>query len=339
MWRLGAWAVLVAASAAAVPAQSITAGGATFPFPMYSKWFDDYHKRFPSIQINYQSQGSGFGIQQVTAGLIDFGASDSPMTDEEIKLFREKRGFGILHFPTVLGANVPAYNLPGVTQPLNFTPEALAGIFLGKIILWNDPAITSVNPGVSLPNRTIIVVHRAEGSGTTYIWTDYLSSISKEWESKVGRNKSVKWPIGLGGKGNEAVAGQIKQIKNSLGYVELTYALQTKMTYGKVKNAAGEFIAAGLNSVSAAAAAKSAQMPDDFRVSLVNAPGKDSYPISSFTWLLVPEKIADAGKKKIIMELLKWVLTEGQNSAAALSYARLPQPVIDQELKAIARIQ
>jgi phosphate transport system substrate-binding protein len=332
------WAAAIALASAATP-QNITAGGATFPFPMYSKWFDEYHKRIPSIEINYQSQGSGFGIQQVTAGLIDFGASDGPMTDEEVSLFRAKRGFGILHFPALLGANVPAYNLPGATHPLNFTPEALAGIFLGKITMWNDPAITSVNPGTSFPNRTIIVVHRADGSGTTYIWTDYLSTISKEWESRVGRNKSVKWPIGLGGKGNEGVAGQIKQIKYSLGYVELTYALQTKMTYGRVRNSTGEFIAADLKSVSAAAAAASAQMPDDFRVSIVNAPGKGSYPISSFTWLLVPEKIADAGKKRIITELLRWVLTEGQNSAAALSYARLPQAMISKELKLIGKIQ
>jgi phosphate transport system substrate-binding protein len=340
MIRRGIWVAMSATMLIqGCAAQAITAGGATFPYPVYSKWFDEYHKKFPAVSINYQSQGSGFGVQQVTAGLIDFGASDGPMSDEEIKAFRDSRKCGILHFPTVLGANVPAYNIPGVTAQLNFTPEALAGIFLGKILKWNDPEITKANPGVNLPGENIVVVHRSEGSGTTYIWTDYLCKVSKDWESKVGRGKSVQWPVGLGAKGNEAVAGQIKQTKFAMGYVELTYALQTKMSYGKVKNAAGSFVVADLKSVTAAAGASGKEMPDDFRVSITNATGKDSYPVASFTWLLVPDKISDAGKKKTITDFLNWMLADGQNSAETLFYARLPKPVVDKELKAIAKIQ
>lgn len=333
--------VVTAGFAIAASAQQvlINCGGATFPYPMYSKWFDSYNKKFPTIAFNYQSQGSGFGIQQVTAGTVDFGASDGPMSDAQLKEFRDKRGFGILHFPTVLGADVPAYNIPGVTVALNFTPDALAGIFLGKITKWNDPELTKANSGVNLPGNNIVVVHRAENSGTTYIWTDYLTKVNKEWETKVGRGAGVNWPVGLGGKGNEAVAGQVKQTANSIGYVELTYALQTKMTYGKVKNAAGEFVQANLASVTAAAASAAKEMPDDFRVSITNPAGKGAYPIASFTWLLIPEKIADAGKKKAVTDFLKWMVTEGQKQTEALSYAPLPKPVVDKETKAIAKIQ
>ncbi|MSV34650.1 MAG: phosphate ABC transporter substrate-binding protein PstS [Bryobacterales bacterium] len=316
----------------------INAAGATFPYPMYSKWFDDYHKKFPTLQFNYQSIGSGGGIRQVTEGTVDFGASDGPMDDKQMADFRAKRGGGILHFPTVMGADVPVYNLPGVTQQLNFTPEALAGIFLGKITKWNDPELARANSGVNLPAKDIIVVHRSDGSGTTYIWTDYLSKVSKEWETKAGRGTSVNWPVGLGGKGNEGVSGQVKQIPNSMGYVELIYAVQNKIAYGKVKNSAGVFVEASLASVTAAAAS-SKEMPDDFRVSITNAPGKDAYPISSFTWLLIPEKISDATKKKAIKDFLTWMLADGQKMAAALSYAELPKAVLAKEQKALARIQ
>jgi len=316
----------------------ITAGGATFPNPMYSKWFNEYHKKLPNVSINYQSQGSGFGVQQVTAGTIDFGASDMPMTDAQMKEFQAKRGTAVLHFPTILGADVPAYNIPGVTAKLNFTPEALAGIFLGKITKWNDPELVKANPGVNLPANDIAVVHRSDGSGTTFIWVDYLSKVSKEWETKVGRGTSVNWPVGLGGKGNEGVAGQVKQQPNSIGYVELIYAIQNKMAYGKVKNAAGEFVEASLASVTAAAAGMK-EMPDDFRVSITNAPGKGAYPISSFTWLLIPSKIADPAKKTAIKDFLKWMLADGQKMTDALAYAQLPTAVVAKEVKAIDKIQ
>lgn len=331
-------AALMAAGAFGQPIM-INGTGATFPYPMYSKWFDVYHKKYPNIQINYNSLGSGAGVQQVTAGTVDFGASDGPMTDAELKAFRDKNGYGVLHFPTVMGANVPAYKLPGVTQQLNFTGEALANIFLGKIIKWNDPALVQANPGVNLPNKNIVVVHRSDGSGTTFVWTDYLSKVSPEWKSKVGAAKSVNWPVGLGGKGNEGVAGQIENTPNSIGYIELTYAMQNKIQYGKVKNAAGVFLSADLAGVTAAAAGALKEMPDDFRVSITNAPGKGSYPISTFTWLLVPEKIKDPAKKKVITDFLKWMLTEGQTQTAALVYAPLPKAVVTKEIKAIAKIQ
>lgn len=316
----------------------INGAGATFPYPMYSKWFDEYHKKFPTIQINYQSIGSGGGIKQVTEGTVDFGATDGPMNDDQLKAFQDKHGFAILHFPTVLGADVPAYDIPGVNVELNFTQEALAGIFLGKITKWNDPAIADANKGVNLPAADIIVVHRSDGSGTTYIWTDYLSKISDEWKTKVGKGTSVNWPVGLGGKGNEGVAGLIKQTPNAFGYVELIYAIQNKMPYGRVKNASGAFIKADLASVTAAAAGAAKNMPDDFRVSITDAPGKVAYPISSFTWLLVPVKISDAGKRDAIKGFLKWMLADGQNYTEALSYAKLPTEVVAKEVKALSQI-
>jgi phosphate transport system substrate-binding protein len=316
----------------------INAAGATFPYPMYSKWFDEYHKKFPTLQFNYQSIGSGGGIKQVTEGTVDFGASDGPMNETQLKEFQDKHGFGILHFPTVMGADVPVYNVAGVSSDLSFTPEALAGIFLGKITKWNDPELMKANPGVKLPAADIVVVHRSDGSGTTYIWTDYLSKVSKEWEMKAGRGTSVNWPVGLGGKGNEGVSGQVQQTPNSIGYVELIYAVQNKMKTGKVKNAAGNFVEASLAGVTAAAAS-SKEMPDDFRVSITNAPGKDAYPISSFTWLLIPEKITDPAKKKAITEFLKWMVADGQKMTEALAYAQLPKTVIAKETKAIAKIQ
>src|SRR5215510_11634970 len=272
----------------------ITGAGATFPYPIYSKWFDQYHRMFPQININYQSIGSGGGIRQVMEGTVDFGASDGPMTDDQLKQAKIK----ILHFPTVLGAVVPAYNIPGVTQEINFTPEVLAGIFLGKITKWNDPELKKANASVNLSDKNIVVIHRSDGSGTTYVWVDYLLKISPEWKSKVGVNTSVNWPVGLGGKGNEGVAGLVKQTPNSLGYLELVYAVQNNMTYGKVRNAEGEFVKADVASVTAAAAGASQNMPADFRVSITNAPGSGVYPVSSFTWLLIPSKIADPVKKK-----------------------------------------
>ncbi|MBV8847080.1 MAG: phosphate ABC transporter substrate-binding protein PstS [Bryobacterales bacterium] len=317
----------------------INGAGATFPFPMYSKWFNEYKKAHPDVQINYQSRGSGAGIQQVTAGTVDFGAADVPMTDMQMQEFTKQRSAEILHFPTVLGAVVPTYDIKGVTATLNFTGDALAGIYLGKITKWNDPAIASANPGVMLPNSDIVVVHRAEASGTSFIWTDYLSKVSPEWKMKVGSGASVNWPVGLGGQGNEGVSGQIKQTGNTIGYVELIYAIQNKMPYGKVKNAAGEFVQADLNSVTAAAAGAAKNMPEDFRVSITNAPGKGAYPISSFTWLLIPAKIADPAKKKAITDFLAWMLKDGQSLTSALSYAPLPKDVVAKETKAIAKIK
>jgi phosphate transport system substrate-binding protein len=318
---------------------SINGAGASFPYPMYSKWFDEYHKKNGNVQINYQSIGSGGGIKQVTEGTVDFGASDGPMNDEQLKAFQDKHGFGILHFPTVLGADVPAYNIPGVSSELNFTPDAIAGIFLGKITKWNDPAIAGPNKGVNLPANDIVVVHRSDGSGTSYIWTDYLSKVSDDWKNKVGKGTSVNWPVGLGGKGNEGVAGLIKQTPNSFGYVELIYAIQNSMPYGKVKNSSGNVVKADLASVTAAAAGAAKDMPPDFRVSITNAPGKTAYPISSFTWLLIPEKFSDAAKRDAIKGFVSWMLTDGQNDTEALSYAKLPKEVVAMEKQALAKVQ
>jgi len=320
-------------------ALSINGAGATFPYPMYSKWFDEYHKKNPDLQINYQSIGSGGGIKQVTEGTVDFGASDGPMSDEQLKTFQDKHGFPILHFPTVLGADVPTYNISGVSGELNFTPEAIAAIFLHKVTKWNDPLIAGANKGVNLPGSDIVVVHRSDGSGTTYIWTDYLSKVSDEWKNKVGKGTSVNWPVGLGGKGNEGVAGLIKQTPNAFGYVELIYAIQNKMPYGKVKNSSGAFIKADLAGVTAAAAGTAKNMPDDFRVSITDAPGKTAYPISSFTWLLIPSKFSEGSKRDALKGFLKWALTDGQNETEALSYAKLPKEVVVKETKALNNIQ
>lgn len=323
-------------SPAVVQAQTqVTGAGATFPYPMYSKWFDEYHKVRADVQINYQSIGSGGGIRQVTEGTVDFGASDGPMTDDQLAAFRTKRGGGILHLPTVLGAVVPVYNLPAVSGALRFTPEALAGIFLGTITKWNDPAIAAANPQAKLPATDIVVVHRSDGSGTTFVWTDYLTKVSAAWKAKVGVNTSVNWPVGLGGKGNEGVAGLVRQTRGAIGYVELLYALQSKIAYGSVKNAAGEFVTASIAAVSAAAAGAAPKMPADFRVSITNAPGKTAYPIASFTWLLVPEKIADPAKKRAITGFLRWMLADGQKMAEALGYAPLPKVVVAQELRVL----
>jgi phosphate transport system substrate-binding protein len=335
-------ALLLLAGAGIVLADNpltINGAGASFPYPIYSKWFDDYHKKNSNNQINYQSIGSGGGIKQVTEGTVDFGASDGPMNDDQLKAFRDKHGFDILHFPTVLGADVPAYNIPGVSAELTFTPDAIAGIFLGKITKWNDPAIAGANKGVNLPGNDIVVVHRSDGSGTSYIWTDYLSKVSDEWKNKVGKGTSVNWPVGLGGKGNEGVAGLVKQTPNSFGYVELIYAIQNNMPYGKVKNASGNVVKADLASVTAAAAGAAKDMPADFRVSITNAPGKNAYPISSFTWLLIPEKFSDAAKRDAIKGFINWMLVDGQNEVEALSYAKLPKEVVAKEKQALAKVQ
>jgi phosphate transport system substrate-binding protein len=325
----------VATFAAAEGPVLLNAAGATFPYPMYSKWFDVYHQAHPSVQINYQSIGSGGGIRQLIDKTVDFGASDGPMNDDQLK----QASVPILHFPTVLGADVPSYNLAGVSAELNFTPEAIAGIFLGKITKWNDPAITSANPGVKLPSDDIVVVHRSDGSGTTYIWTDYLSKISPEWQKNVGKATSVNWPVGLGGKGNEGVAGLIQQTPDSIGYIELIYAIQNKIAYGHVKNSSGAFVKADLASVSAAAAAASKYMPDDFRVSITNPEGKAAYPIASFTWLLIPSKFSDPAKRDAVKDFLKWMMTDGQQYCEGLAYAKLPKEVVTKEMKAIAQIQ
>lgn len=324
-------------SPSAAPAPSpllINAAGATFPYPIYSKWFAEYNKIHPDIQINYQSIGSGGGIRQLLAGTIDFGATDKPMTDEQL----QQSKVPVLHFPTVLGAVVATYYIEGVSQELNLTSEALADIFLGKITKWNDPALASANPGVNLPDRDIVVVHRSDGSGTTYVWTDFLSKVSKEWETKVGRDASVNWPVGLGGKGNEGVSGLVKQTPGAIGYVELIYAVQNTMPYGHVKNSAGAFVKPELASVTAAAAAEAKKIPEDFRVSITNAGGKGAYPICSFTYLLIPTKIEDAAKKQAIKDFLHWMLTEGQKDAEGLTYAKLPKDVVSREMKAIEKI-
>jgi phosphate transport system substrate-binding protein len=315
-------------------AETINGAGATFPNPIYQQWFGEFKMAHPDVSINYQSLGSGAGIRQLTEGTVDFGASDMPMTDEQIKALKVKA----LHFPTVLGADVLAYNIPGVTGDLNLSPDVIAGIFLGTVTRWNDPKIASANPGVKLPAKDIEVVHRSDGSGTTFVFTDYLSKVSPEWKMKVGANTSVSWPTGLGGKGNEGVSGLIKQTPDSIGYVELVYAVQQKMPYANVKNASGKFVKASFDSVTAAAAAAK-DMPADFRVSITNEMGPNVYPISSFTWLLVPVEIKDAAKKKAITEFLGWMLTTGQKDCQGLSYAPLPKTVVDKEQKQIALIK
>ena len=306
---------------------TLNGAGATFPNPIYSKWFSEYHKMHSDVQINYQPIGSGGGIRQVTEGTVDFGASDMPMTDDQLKESSTKLKSKVLNIPTVLGAVVPAYNIPGVSGELKFTPDMLAGIFLGRISNWNDPAISAVNPGVKFPNQDIIVVHRSDGSGTTFIWTDYLSKVSPDWKSQVGSNTSVRWPKGMGGKGNEGVAGLIRQLPGAIGYVELIYALQNSIAYGSVRNSSGTFLKASLEGVTAAAAS-APKMPADFRVSITNAPGKDAYPISSFTWLLIPEQSKDAAKGKILADFLNWMVSDGQKFTTALAYSPLPENVV-----------
>jgi phosphate transport system substrate-binding protein len=313
--------VLLVLALSTAQAQKLTGAGATFPYPIYSKWFSEYQAAHPGVEINYQPIGSGGGIRQVTAGVVDFGATDGPATDEQLAASKIK----LTHIPTVLGADVPAFNVPGVND-IKFSGDVLADIFLGKIVNWNDGRIAKDNPGVHLPDQKIIVIHRSDGSGTTYIWTDYLSKVSKEWASGPGKGTSVSWPVGVGGKGNEGVAGLVRQLPGALGYIELIYALQNHISYGAVKNPAGNFLKASIEGVTEAAASVK-QMPADYRVSITNAPGANSYPISSFTWLLVPLKSPDAAKGKVLRDLLSWIVKSGESEAASLSYAPLPKSV------------
>jgi phosphate transport system substrate-binding protein len=317
---------------------TLNGAGATFPNPMYSKWFSEYHKVHGDAQINYQAIGSGGGIRQVSEGTVDFGASDMPMKDDQLKAAQDKLHTKILNIPTVLGAVVPAYNIPGVSAELKFTPELLAGIYLGKISNWNDKAIGAVNPAVNFPNQEIVVVHRSDGSGTTFVWTDYLSKVSNDWKNQVGADTSVKWPKGLGGKGNDGVAGSIRQLPGSIGYIELIYAVQNKIAYGSVKNSSGAFVKASLDGVTAAAAS-APKMPADFRVSITNAPGKDAYPIASFTWLLIPEQSKDAAKGKILSDFLNWMVNDGEKMTQALDYAPLPDNVAAKVKETIKQVK
>jgi phosphate transport system substrate-binding protein len=316
-----------------VQAQKLTGAGATFPYPIYSKWFSEYAAAHPGVEINYQSIGSGGGVRQITAGLVDFGASDMPPTDDQLAASKVK----LTLIPTVLGAAVPAFNVPGVSD-LKFSGEVLADIYLGKIANWNDPRIAKDNPGVKLPDQKIIVVHRSEGSGTTYIWTDYLSKVSQEWANGPGKGGAVSWPVGVGGKGNEGVAGLIRQLPGTVGYIELLYAIQNHISFGSVKNSSGNFLKASIEGVTEAAATVK-QMPADYRVSITNAPGANAYPISSFTWLLVPLKSPDAVKGKVVKDLLSWIITSGESEAASLSYAPLPKNVADKVLKTVYSLQ
>ena len=336
--RLLALALITTASAFAQQI-SLTGAGSTFANPLYSSWSGHYHQLHPNVEVNYQSIGSGGGIRQLIAGTVDFGATDGPMTNAQLAEAQQKRGLAILHFPTALGAAMPSYNIPGVTASLKFTPAALAGIYLGTIKKWNDPQIQGPNPGVKLPANNIVVIHRSDGSGTTYAWADYLSKVSPEWKSKIGVGTSVNWPVGLGGKGNEGVAGLIQRIPNSIGYIELIYAVQNHILYGEVKNSSGNFIKADLTSVTAAAAGATKTMPADFRVSITNSPGADAYPISTYTWLLVPEKMSDMTKAKALKAFLKWGLTDGQQYCAPLTYAPLPAAVLQKELLQMKKLQ
>ena len=316
-------------------AQNINGAGATFPNPIYSKWFSEYSQQHSNVHINYQPIGSGGGIRQVTDGTVDFGASDVTMTDEQLAQAKVK----VVALPTVLGAVVPVYNLPGVNKPLNFSGDVIADIYLGKIAKWNDPRIAKDNPGVSLPDKAILPVYRSDGSGTTFIFTDFLAKVSPDWNSKVGRGASIKWPTGIGQKGNEGIAGMVRQAPNSIGYVELIYAIQNKMEFGAVRNSAGKFVQASTAGVTAAAAGAAKNMPPDYRISITNAPGPDSYPISSFTWLLIPTHSADPAKAKVLAEFMGWMLDHGQAEAAALTYAPLPKQVQDMVRKSIANIK
>lgn len=336
-WTRLAIAVLVGAAGATVAAQKvqITGAGATFPYPIYSKWFSEYNKLHPEVEINYQSIGSGGGVRQLTNRVVFFGASDYPLTPEQLLAAPGK----VLHFPTVLGAVVPIYNLPGVSAELKFTGPILADLFLGTITKWNDSRIAQLNPGVTLPNTDITIVHRSDGSGTTYIWVDYLAKVSPEWKKRVGVAGSVNWPVGVGAKGNEGVAGMVKQTPGSLGYTEPAYATENKIPFGQVQNAANKFIKASAASVTAAAAAAVKQMPADFRVSMTNPPGDEAYPIASFTWLLLYQNPQDKAQAKIMNNFMKWALTDGQKFAAELGYAPLPKAVVDLELKSLETIK
>jgi phosphate transport system substrate-binding protein len=340
---IAASGLLVAAVAALAGAQGttdgadLTAAGATFPYPIYSKWFTDYAAK-TGVKINYQPIGSGGGIRQLQEQTVDFGASDAPMSDDEMS---KAKGGPVLHFPTVLGAVVVTYNIPGVTKPLRLTGEVIADIFLGQITKWNDAKLAALNPGVKLPAMDVLVVHRSDGSGTSFIFTDYLTATSRAWASGPGKGKDVKWPVGLGGKGNDGVTGQVKQTPGSIGYVELAYAKQNKLPYAEVRNAAGQFVMPTIESVTAAAAgaAKSLAPTTDYRVSIVNAPGREAYPISSFTWILVYANQTDATKGKKLVDFLRWAFHEGEGAASTLDYAPLPASMISQLDKRLTTVK
>jgi phosphate transport system substrate-binding protein len=340
---LPAGCVLVAlglfASPAPLAAQTVINGaGASFPGPTYELWLKAYQKVHPDVQIGYQAVGSGGGIRQILEGTIDFGATDGPMSDKQLQTYKDSHGYRLLHFATVLGADVPVYNLPGAPE-LNFTAEILSGIYLGRITKWDDPMLREANPKANLPSATIVVLHRSEGSGTTYIWADYLSKVSDIWKNKVGTAFSVNWPVGLSARGNDGVSDLIARTPNSFGYVELTYALQKHLSYGRVRNSAGNFVKADVASIAAGAAEASQHIAEDFRVSITNSSGKDAYPISSYSWLLVPSKIQDSNKRKAIVDFLTWALTDGQNLTQQVAYARLPAGVASKELAAVSQIQ
>jgi phosphate transport system substrate-binding protein len=336
-WTQMVSAALVAAAGATLAAQNvqINGAGATFPAPIYTKWFAEYNKMHPNIRINYQALGSGAGIRQITEQTVFFGATDGPMTAEQLQAAPGP----VLHLPTVLGAVVPVYNVPGVTQELKFSGPVLANIFLGKITKWSDQAIKAMNPGVNLPDTDIVVAHRSDGSGTTYIWVDYLSKVSPEFKKTVGVATAVKWPVGVAAAKNDGVAAIVTQTPGALGYVELIYALQTKSTYGTVQNMSGKFVKASIGSVTDAAAAAAKQMPADYRVSITNAPGDGVYPIASFTWMLFYQNPKDKVQAKAMVEFMKWALTDGQKYATELGYSPLPKAVVDLEIKALAKIK
>ena len=327
-------AALAASLTLASGAQKLTGAGATFPNPIYSRWFTEYSQQHPGVQINYQSVGSGAGIRQVSQQIVDFGATDGPMNDQQLSESKVK----LFHIPTVLGAVVPVYNIPGVNAELRFSPDVIADIYLGKISKWNDSRIVKDNPGINLPDHQILPVYRSDGSGTTYIFTDYLSKVSSDFASKIGKNTSVRWPVGIGQKGNEGVAGMVRNSPYTFGYVELIYAVQNKMSYGIVRNAAGKWVKASTDGVTAAAAAAAKAMPADYRVSITNAGGAESYPISSFTWLLIPVKSADPAKGKVLADFLRWMLDHGEAEASSMTYAPLPKPVIDRVRQTINQI-
>lgn len=338
MKNLATLVMLMIVGNSALAQLQLNGAGATFPYVIYSKWFDEYQKK-TGIQFNYQSIGSGGGIKQVIEGTVDFGATDGPMNDTQLAEAKAKQGTDVLHIPTVMGAVVATYNVSGIGAGLKLTPDVLADIFLGTVTKWNDAKIAASNKGVALPDKAIVVVHRSDGSGTTYIFVDYLSKVSKEWKDKVGVGTSVKWPVGLGGKGNEGVAGQVKQIDGSIGYVELAYAVKNNLSYASIKNKAGNFIVPSLESVTAAAMNEAKKMPADLRVSITDAAGKDSYPISGFTWLLIYQNQKNEEKAKAMVNFLKWAFREGEKFAPALYYAPLPNEVIALNEKKIASIR
>jgi len=326
---------VLALVAAGASAQNINGAGATFPYPIYSKWFSEYSQLHPNVKINYQSIGSGGGIRQVTEGTVDFGASDVTMTDDQIRSAKVK----VMAIPTVLGAVVPVYNVPGLNKDLNFSGDVIADIYLGRITKWNDSRIAKDNPGANLPDKAILPVYRSDGSGTSFIFTDFLSKASPAWNSGPGKGASIKWPTGIGQKGNEGIAGMVRQAPYSFGYVELIYAVQNKMSFGSVRNASGKFIRASTGGVTAAAAAAAKAMPADYRISITNAAGADSYPISSFTWLLIPTHSTDPAKGKALADFLGWMLDHGEAEAAAMTYAPLPNQVQDMVRKSIANVK